>query len=516
MSRVAVATTSAHAADAAREVAAAGGNAVDCALATAIMSMNTEPGVCALAGGAYVTIWAPGRDPVTFDGIHAVPGLGLADSERGHGKTTVRLDYGGGTTTIVGPGAVAVPGALAALEKAWQGYGSIAWRELFQPVIAAVREGFPLSASCNYYLTYSGDLIFSRSTDGYNAVHDDDGNVYERGSLIHVPHLADSLGAIADDGAAVFYEGEIARAISDHVREGGGALTMEDLSSYEAIERPALVADIDSWHIATNPPPAVGGAVLTAMLLACGDLHASDWDRASLERLVRVQRACLDFRRDKLDLTDDIKGEAANLIHAAQQGQLLSQWSSSSTVHTSAVDDSGVGCAITASAGYGCGEMPEGTGLWLNNGLGEIELNRRDVESREPSVRLPSNMAPSVARSDGAVLAIGSPGADRITTAIHQVLTNFLQFEMTLAEAIAHPRLHVDTSGDADQIRSEPGLDVPDVGLPLHDFQDINMYFGGVSVASYKRRGGFDVAADPRREGGIFVSDGHNRHGRPA
>jgi gamma-glutamyltranspeptidase/glutathione hydrolase len=488
-------------------LAAAGGNAVDCALATAIMSMNTEPSVCALAGGAYVTIWAPGHDPVTFDGIVAVPGLGLPDKQRGHGKIPVQLDYGGGIKTIVGPGSVAVPGALAAIEKAWHRYGSAPWRDLFQPTIAAVRDGFPLSASCNYYLAYSGDLIFGHSADGYNALHDDEGNVYERGTMIHLPHLADSLGAIADDGAAIFYEGEIARAISDHVRQGDGALTMEDLSSYEAIERPALVADIDSWHIATNPPPAVGGAVLTAMLLACGDLHASDWDRTSLERLVRVQRACLDFRRDRLDVTEDIEGAAAALIHAAKRGQLLSQWSSSSTVHTSAVDDSGIGCAITASAGYGCGEMPEGTGLWLNNGLGEIELNRRNVESRAPAERLPSNMAPSVARSDGAVLAIGSPGADRITTSIHQVLTNLLQFEMPLAEAIAHPRLHVDTSGDADLIRSEPGLDVPDVGLPLYDFENINMYFGGVSVASHDRRDGFKVAADPRREGGVFVSD---------
>ena len=78
MNRVAVATTSAIAADAARDVAAPGGDAVDCALATAILSMNTEPGVCALAGGAYVTVWVPGHDPVTFDGNHAVPGRGPA------------------------------------------------------------------------------------------------------------------------------------------------------------------------------------------------------------------------------------------------------------------------------------------------------------------------------------------------------------------------------------------------------------------------------------------------------
>lgn len=506
MTSVAVATTTANAVEAARAIATAGGNAVDCALATAIMSVNMEPSVCALAGGAYVTIWAPGHDPVTIDGTTAIPGIGLAQNERGHGKTTVHLDYGGGITTIVGAGSVAVPGALAAFEKAWQRYGGMGWGDLFEPTIEATREGFPLSAACHYYLGYSGDIIFNRSSDGYRALHDKEGKLLDLGSPIHVPHLADTLAAIAAEGAAIFYEGEIARAISGHVRDGGGSLTLEDLASYEAIERPSLVADIGSWHIATNPPPAVGGAVLTAMLLACGDLRASDWDPDSLARLVCVQRACLDFRRDHLDLTDDVDDEAARLIDAARHGQLMSQWSSSSTIHVSAVDDTGLGCAITASSGYGSGEMPEGTGLWLNNALGEIELNRREVESRPAGIRLPSNMAPTVARSDVGVLAIGSPGADRITTAIHQVLTNFLQFDMSLKEAIAHPRLHVDTSGDEDQLRAEPGLDLPEIDLPLYTFPDISMYFGGVSVASYDSHKGFEVECDSRRESGVFLS----------
>ena len=507
MTRVAVATTSAIAVNAARAVAHAGGNAVDCALAAAIMSMNTEPGVCALAGGAYVTVWAPGHDPVTFDGNHAVPGRGLPENERGRGKVPVRLDYGGGVSTIVGPGSVAIPGALAAVDRAWRRFGSLPWDELFGPTIEVVRSGFPLPAACHYYLGYSGELIFGRSKDGYTALHDARGMLHARGSPIHVPHLADSLAAIAEHGASVFYEGELAEAISAHVRKGGGALTLDDLAAYEAIERPALVADIDDWHIATNPPPAVGGAVLTAMLLACGDLHARDWDRQSLDRLIRVQRACLDFRRDRLDVAADVDSEAAGFIRAAEKGRLLSKWSSSSTVHTSAVDDSGIGCAITASSGYGSGEMPDGTGLWLNNGLGEIELNRRDVESRDPGERLPSNMAPTVARSNDAVMAIGSPGADRITTAMHQVLVNALQFGMPLEEAVLHPRVHVDTTGEADRLCAEPGLDMPELDLPLQAFSDINMYFGGVSVATFRRDSGFEVAADPRREGGVFLSD---------
>ena len=229
------------------------------------------------------------------------------------------------------------------------------------------------------------------------------------------------------------------------------------------------------------------------------------WNRASLERLIRVQRACLDYRQRRFDAGTDPGLAAEELLAAARDGSLLSRWTSASTVHTSAVDDTGLACSITASSGYGSGEMPAGTGLWLNNGLGEIELLGDIGAVGAPGTRLPSNMAPSVARRDGDVLAIGSPGADRITSAIHQVLVNTLELGMPLADAISHPRVHVDTSGATDRLAAEPGLDLPEVDLPLTVFPDLNMYFGGVGAALATRAGGFDVASDPRREGGTAV-----------
>ena len=243
------------------------------------------------------------------------------------------------------------------------------------------------------------------------------------------------------------------------------------------------------------------------MLLACAGLDIERWDRDALERLILAQRACLDFRQRRLDLADDVGPEAARLVEEARSGRLLSRWTSASTVHTSVVDDSGNGCAITASSGYGSGEMPAGTGLWLNNCVGEIELNRRGLDAGPPGERLPSNMAPSVARRDGAVLAVGSPGADRITTALQQFLINYLQLGMPLDEAIAHPRVHVDTSGAAVELKAEPGLELPEVDLPTAVFPELSMYFGGVGAAVYDNEKGFSVGADPRREGGVFNPD---------
>jgi gamma-glutamyltranspeptidase / glutathione hydrolase len=506
MSRVAVATTSQLAADAAAEIADAGGNAVDCAIAAAMLSINTEPGVCALAGSAYVTVWPADSEAITIDGNVAVPGKGLPKGYEIKGAVPVSMEYGGGIETLVGVGSVAVPGTLAALEQASTEYGNVSWRQLLAPSIRATKGGFPLSAACNYYLQYSGDIVFGRSDDGHAALHDADGVLLAAKSNILVPHLSDSLAAIACEGARIFYEGEIAAQIAGHVQESGGALTLEDMRTYEPITRSSLCTELGDWRIASNPPPAVGGAVLAAMLLAFRDHPASHWDDETLRHLVSVQRATLSYRKTNLDLADDVGIEVEKMLEQTRSGALLSQYASASTVHTSVVDDSGLACAITASSGYGAGEMPTGSGLWLNNCLGELELNRKGLDAGPPGIRLPSNMAPGVARSDKQLVAIGSPGADRITTALHQFLINFIQLGLPLKEAVAHPRAHLEISDEGLNLAVEPGLELPDLGIPVTRYPEIGMYFGGVGAALFDTRSGFEVAADPRREGGTFIS----------
>ena len=178
---------------------------------------------------------------------------------------------------------------------------------------------------------------------------------------------------------------------------------------------------------------------------------------------------------------------------------------SPSTIHTSAVDSDGLACAITASAGYGSGVMISGTGLWLNNSLGEIELHPQGLQGLRPGMRLTSNMAPTIARhKDDTVIAIGSPGASRITTAIVQVLFNFIHLGMSLDEAIAHPRLHVEIVEGIPTISFEAGLPVvPSEEFAIREFPQLSMYFGGVQAALGHSTRGLLAAADPRRAGGI-------------
>jgi gamma-glutamyltranspeptidase/glutathione hydrolase len=151
------------------------------------------------------------------------------------------------------------------------------------------------------------------------------------------------------------------------------------------------------------------------------------------------------------------------------------------------------------------------TGLWLNNCLGELELNRRGLNATPAGARLPSNMTPAVARRSRSVLAIGSPGADRITTALHQFMVHFIQRGLTLSEAIAHPRLHLEFGQAGMKVAFEPGLEPGDCDLPVTLYPEISMYFGGVAAALFDGECGFDVAADPRREGATFVSPEHKR-----
>ncbi len=513
MTEVAVATTSPLAAEAALAVIEDGGNAVDAAVAASMASTNTQPGVCALAGGGYAVVWPPEGDPVTIDGYVEMPGRGLDPGVLGRGGVRVAMDYGGGLETVIGPGSVAVPGTPAALAEASRRYGRLPWAALMEPSIRAAREGFPLASACQHYLEYSGEIVFSRSPDSRAAIHDDNGRLLPAGATVRVPHLAESLELIAREGVRAFYEGDIARAIVEHVRAGEGALTLADMAAYRPLLRPALRVRTGGWDIATNPPPAIGGAVLAAMLEQLDHAALDGWSEQTAARMIAAMHGALSWRRDRLDLAEDPAAEGEALLAAGRRGELgraPGLRESGSTVHTSAVDDGGLACAITVSSGYGSGEMPPGTGLWLNNCLGEIELNRRGLVCGPPGTRLPSNMAPTTARSDGRVLSIGTPGAGRITTALCQVLVNYFRLGMGLDGAVAHPRLHVEIREEGDRVACEPGLPLPAGLLPVRTFDGLSMYFGGVGAVLHDAARGFEIAADPRRAGGTCLGRGNS------
>ena len=504
--QVAVASTSQLAADAGASVIEHGGNAVDAALAAALVSINSEPGVCSLGCGGYVTVWAPGMDPVTIDGYVTTPGRGLPETALGGGATEVSMAYGGGVTTVIGPGSVAVPGGVAALGLAAERYGALDFAAAVAPSVAIAQAGFPLSQASYNYLIHSGDIIFGQDPDGWAALHDADGQLLKPGDPVIIPNLAATLARLGEAGVHDFYHGTLAAHMAEHVQAGGGMLTTADLASYEPLIRPSLISQVGAWQVATNPPPAIGGGVLTALLMALTQGEPFSWRPGGVSRLIRAQHRVLGFRRSTLDESDHLADDVQALLELADSGA-FSGLEAPSTVHTSAADDDGLSCAVTMSAGYGSGVMPTGTGVWMNNCLGELELNKKGLVAGPPGTRLPSNMAPTAARrSDGAVLAIGSPGADRITTVLTQVLLNLMVLDMSLQEAISQPRLHVEYADDRWQVALEPGIDLTTDALPSRRFSELSMFFGGVSAVMHTPGEPLRAAADPRRTGGVFIS----------
>lgn len=505
MARVGLASVSGTAADAGARVADQGGNAVDATIAAALVSAVTHPGMCSLGSGGFITVWEPGGSPVAVDGGAEMPGRGLPARRFGRGGIPVHLEYAGGVDTVVGPGSVATPGALAACGLAAVRWGRLPWKELVEPAFEQARDGFPLPAPSHRYLVHAHRSVFGRDPRSHAALHDAGGRLRGPGERIRIEGLAESLRLLADEGVKVFYRGDLGRRIAGHVVEGGGILTPADLEAYEPRVRPAVEVELDGWRVATNPPPAIGGVALAAMLLLMEGRPRDRWTPAELRHLLRVQRAVMNFRRWRLDPSER-PGEAARRMLEAAAGGLRRFAASAATLHTSAVDSDGLACSVTLSDGYGSGVMPPGTGLWLNNCLGEGELNRRGFHAWPPGSRLPSNMAPTVARHrDGSTLAIGSPGADRITTAILATLLNFVRLGMGLQEAVEHPRLHVEIVEEGYRVAYEAGLAAEELDVPLRRFEEPSMFFGGVEAALRLPEGEFELAADPRRTGGVAI-----------
>lgn len=506
MTSLAVAAPGQDAVDAALEVGSAGGNAVDAAIAALVVASCTEPGIVSPMGGAFVNVWAPGADPVVVDGNCEMPGRGRDPKAGGTSVWEVHMEYAGGITVFGGPGSVATPGMFAALGEASRRWGRLPWAELLTPASHVLRRGYRLGASSAYYLGFATAELFARDpeTTGFLAQA---GAPPAVGAMLRDTALADSLDHLGRAGAADLYTGELGHALAEDMAAREGLLSSIDLAAYRTVTRPALRTRLGPWDLGVNPAPSIGGPVLTTMLrllqrrrLVQGMTDARD--------VLEIQRLVLDYRRRLIDLSDDLEQAGRELIRVLEEvgpDGLAAVATSQDTIHVSVVDARGLACAVTTSAGYGSGVTVPGTGLALNNALGEPELNRRGLHALAPGTRLASNMAPTTGRrDDGGMLAIGSPGADRITTALFQVLGGLCLDGLALQAAVDRPRLHVgfdDVGGPWVRYERSEALTaaVSDLPLPALPQEPLTMYFGGVGAALRDGTDRLVAAADPRR-----------------
>jgi gamma-glutamyltranspeptidase/glutathione hydrolase len=470
----------------------AGGNAVDAALAAMLTSFVAEPLLTGLGAGGYMLVAAPGREPVLLDFFVAAPGRG-ADLEQRAQLVAADVSFGDAVQVFhIGAAACGVPGTPAGICAAAERFGTIPLADLVAPAAALARAGVVLNAEQGYLFEIL-EPIYSSSAEG-RALFMPDGRVPQPGDVLRDPPLADALERLGAEGAAPFYDGDIGARISERVCRLGGVLTREDLAAYRAEPREPVRVRYRGHDVLTNPPPSAGGTLL-GYALALLDRDPPPPDALALVRVMERAQA----ERTPEFLTGLAEPGFLDRFMASRLG---------STTHLSVLDGDGWACAVTCTNGEGSGVVVPGTGVHVNNMMGEQDLSPLGFFTHPPGRRLPSMMAPTIVlgTDGGPALALGSAGSNRIRSALLQVIVNVFDRGMTAAQAVDAPRLHFEDG----VVYAEPGIDaelLEAAGHTISRFRHRNLFFGGCQAVERDPRTGAPAGAgDPRRGGAVVVA----------
>jgi gamma-glutamyltranspeptidase/glutathione hydrolase len=507
-------------AEAGARMLAEGGNAVDACLAAAFVSWVAESPLTGPGGGGFLLVHRArdGRSRL-LDFFVTVPGAGLRRGTVGE-METVDVDFDSTIQAFrIGAGSVAVPGAVAGLDAAHRRYATVPWARLLEPAIELARGGLVLTPQ-QAYLHRILDVILRHTDDG-RAIYGPAGERLVAGDRLVMGELAETLELLAARGAREFYAGALGRAVSDHVRAHGGTLTREDLAAYRPIWRRPIMVDFLGHPVVSNPPPSSGGVLIAygLRLLDRAGLGGAVGTADAIARLVQVmaeqtlargsgftrelfrgrlaERLCDDRR------IEDVARRLDGLVSSAPEPAEPAR-----TTHISAVDARGNAASLTASTGSGSGCVLPGTGVHLNNMLGEYDLIPAGSR-RSPGGRLTSLMAPSIALRDGRPrLVVGSAGSHRLRGAILQIIVNAIGHDMPVEEAIGAPRVHLEEG----RVHCEGGTDPAALdelerrGYDVARWRRRNLYFGGAAAVEVRPDGTLHAAGDERRGGhGIVV-----------
>jgi gamma-glutamyltranspeptidase/glutathione hydrolase len=516
-----------------------GGNAVDAAVAATFASFIAEFTLSAPGGGGFaLLVDGPRGTGRLYDFFSAAPGLGstppaAADID----FEQITVDYGPSSQHFyVGRGSVAVPGNVAGLCALARDAGRLPLATLLEPAVRLAREGCPLTAE-QYGIarliepillrTAACRAIFGRpGSDGHELV--------QPGDLIRMPELAGSLEALGRYGPRLFYRGEIAQAIAEDQATHGGLLTLADLKRYRVQRRQPLATQLLGVAVRTNPPPSRGGLLISfaLRLLEGFDLDRLGWGTAAyLELLAEVMRTTSLARRELEARGLSPRQEAPHLLGPASVArwrevlrELLARPvaersfdlpapAAASTTQISVVDEDGLSVSLTTSGGEGPGFVVPGTGLILNNMMGEADLHPQGFHRRPAGQRIASMMSPTVvlARASATgpyqTLVTGSGGANRIRSAILQVLLNTMRFGMPLEQAVWAGRIHfeegwlqVEDGNDRAAIAALEGA-----GYRVNRWQGRHMFFGGAHSVATMAAGPIMAVGDGRRGGSAVV-----------
>ncbi len=493
-------------ASAARRVLDEGGTAFDAAIAACFAACVVEPMLASLGGGGFLLArTASGRQSLYDFFAHTPREKNLGEIE----LYAIEGDFGGASQIFhIGKGAIATPGLVKGLFRVHRDLGTIPIARLIAPAAALARGGVVVDgvrAHIQEVLTPILDATpEARRLFASGAA--------AQGELWRTPELAGVLDALAEEGEDLFYRGELARALVAACADGGH-LTAEDLRGYRVIRRDPLRWRYRGHRLTGNPAPSSGGALI-AFALKLLEGSRSPESFGSTEHLGPLLHAMALTNSARAD-AEHRDLESRTMLHAPflepYRHALREHLSSSrGTTHVSIADGEGRVASLSVSNGEGCGFVLPGTGIMLNNMLGEEDLHPGGIDSWTRDRRLSSMMAPTVVeRADGRLLALGSGGSNRLRTAILQVLINLLDLELSLAEAVSRPRMHF----EGERLDFEPGLPASTVetlaacgqGHREHQVWEYpSFFFGGVhAVELDPRHRTASGAGDPRRGGAV-------------
>lgn len=491
-------------AEAAAAILRDGGNAFDAAVAAGFMACVAEPVFASLGGGGYLLAAPANRPTQIHDFFVQTPRVCRPAQDLDFRPIVV--DFGTAQQVFhAGLGAAAVPGMVRGLFTIQRHLCTMPMRALLAPAITAAREGVVVNDLQAYALRIIGPIYtLSAPARALFESRTANGAMLQAGELLRQPELADTLDTLGREGDRLFYEGEIAQRIAAQCRDGGGNLDVADLAVYRAIQRAPLQLGYRGAQLLTNPPPSCGGTLIAfalKLLEACTPRTCGFGSAKHLELLAQVMRLT-DAARREADM-----GSPGAILHPQYMQRFRATLRRApccarGTTHISIIDAAGNVASLSVSNGEGCGHLIPGTGVMLNNMLGEEDLCPRGFHRWPTAARLGSMMAPCLLRLPGRDIAFGSGGSNRIRTALLQVIVNLIDHAMPLAAAVTSPRIHLEN----DLLSVEGGFTENEIArlaaaVPIHKlWPERNLFFGGVHAVS-RTRDELEGAGDPRRDG---------------
>jgi gamma-glutamyltranspeptidase / glutathione hydrolase len=494
------------------EILEGGGNAVDAAVGTSFALGVVEPQASGIGGGGFMLIYtAHNKKVVTIDYRESAPRRATADLYQ-RSPDQLRTGYR----------AVAVPGTVAGLALALEKYGTMDLETVLQPAIQLAEQGFPVSSLLSDLMANNASKL--SQSPAAAKIYLKNQRPYQAGDQLYQQDLADTYRLIAESGPDVFYKGTIAEAIEREMKSlGAGLITREDLAAYRPILRTPVKGEYRDYDIYSVGPPSSGAQVIGLLKIfsrsnvAESGLNSAQAIEIMAQAMVQVfaERAKYmgdpDFVEIPLEklLSEEPLQELGQIIKITRLGDEPVASESHNTTHLSVADKQGNLVSLSQSINYffGSGVVVPGTGILLNNTMGDFNLQPGSPNAVEPGKRPLSSMSPTVVLKNGnPVLSIGTPGATRIISSLPQILINIFDHGLFLEEAIRAPRMHCMTgviyleARIPQQVRST----LIRQGYRIHLKKNFDLYFGGAQgVAIDPKTGMLSGAADPRREGAI-------------